>query len=244
VHEIARWTDAFWQRRADQVVPTVGGCAVLTPTFPSAHDHNRVLVAEPCDADALASATDEVLGGLKHRLITVGSADLADALTPGLTAHGYERGDDLVMAFTGTAHSRGAVEELDLAERSRVATRAWKREQPDWDPDVCRQLGERAATATRACDATFLGARDTEGHVIARVDLYVHDGIAQVEEVMTDPAHQGRGLASLLVTEAVVRAQAAGARRVFLVADADDWPQELYRRLGFSDLGTTASFTR
>jgi hypothetical protein len=36
----------------------------------------------------------------------------------------------------------------------------------------------------------------------------------------------------------------AGGRVVFLVADADERPAELYRRLGFVDLARTASFER
>jgi ribosomal protein S18 acetylase RimI-like enzyme len=58
---------------------------------------------------------------------------------------------------------------------------------------------------------------------------------------MTDPAHRGQGLASALVIHAANAAHGAGASMVFLVADAEDWVQHIYRRLGFTDLGRTAS---
>ena len=39
-------------------------------------------------------------------------------------------------------------------------------------------------------------------------------------------------------------ARAAGASLVFLFADANDWPQHLYGRLGFDVLGPSRLFTR
>jgi hypothetical protein len=39
------------------------------------------------------------------------------------------------------------------------------------------------------------------------------------------------------VTAAIAAAQAAGDRAVFLTADAADWPQLLYARMGFETVG-------
>jgi hypothetical protein len=41
-----------------------------------------------------------------------------------------------------------------------------------------------------------------------------------------------------LVLTAVARARAQDADLVFLLADAEDWPRELYARLGFETVGT------
>ena len=38
------------------------------------------------------------------------------------------------------------------------------------------------------------------------------------------------------------KAGKAGADLVFLVADDEDWPKELYRRLGFDELGRLYKF--
>jgi hypothetical protein len=43
---------------------------------------------------------------------------------------------------------------------------------------------------------------------------------------------------------AVEEALAAGHELVFLVADDDDWPKDLYARLGFETIGRTWSFLR
>ncbi len=65
---------------------------------------------------------------------------------------------------------------------------------------------------------------------------------AQVEDVGTLPEHRGRGYASAVVLAAIAAAREHGADFVFLVADKEDWPKELYRRLGFDELGYYVKF--
>ncbi|HVX33548.1 MAG TPA: hypothetical protein VHA80_10455 [Solirubrobacterales bacterium] len=62
-------------------------------------------------------------------------------------------------------------------------------------------------------------------------------GIAQVEEVGTLTAARERGYAKSIVTAAVAAAQSAGDPTIFLTAEADDWPQLFYARLGFETVG-------
>jgi GNAT superfamily N-acetyltransferase len=272
VDELARvlgWLRDVARDRAERRVDVPGGMALLHAGFPDAHDHNRLLLWLPVDAATAAASADAVLGGagLRHRLIEVQDAGLGESLWPGLEALGYRRSVEQLMVFRrrepgpqpgpGARPSRatqrrrlgpgsGAVtlDELDLGERAAVAAASWQEEQPTWPAGVVAQLGARIRTIGAAADATFLACRDDEGGVLARADLYVRDRIGQVEEVITAERARGRGLASALVLEAVRRASAAGCEVVFLVADADQPPAELYRRLGFADLGRTASFSR
>ena len=79
--------------------------------------------------------------------------------------------------------------------------------------------------------------------MVARTDLYLRDGVAQIEEVFTEPAARGQGFASGLVLEGVRRARQAGAAVIFLIVDIDG-PTDLYRRLGFTELFRMASFSR
>jgi ribosomal protein S18 acetylase RimI-like enzyme len=72
---------------------------------------------------------------------------------------------------------------------------------------------------------------------VAYADLYVEPPNAQIEDVGTLEEHRGRGYASAVVLHAVELARRAGANFIFLVADAQDWPQHLYRRLGFEPIG-------
>jgi predicted GNAT family acetyltransferase len=102
-------------------------------------------------------------------------------------------------------------------------------------------------------DSSFLVARTgnarhlaafVDGEVAGGADLYSDGRTAQVEDVSTFPAFRGRGLASAVVLHAVGEALAARHDFVFLVADAADWPKELYARLGFEPLGHKWTFLR
>lgn len=79
----------------------------------------------------------------------------------------------------------------------------------------------------------------------ASVCTLLTDGrIAQVESVVTLPQARGRGLARATIAAAVAAAAAAGSAATFIVADASDWPHELYGRLGFETAGVVAHFSR
>jgi ribosomal protein S18 acetylase RimI-like enzyme len=80
-------------------------------------------------------------------------------------------------------------------------------------------------------------AVEVDGVVASYTDLYQDGADAQVEDVGTLPEHRGRGYATAVVLAAIAAARADGAEFVFLVADLDDWPKELYRKLGFDELG-------
>jgi ribosomal protein S18 acetylase RimI-like enzyme len=81
-----------------------------------------------------------------------------------------------------------------------------------------------------------------DGEVVSYADLYQDGADAQVEDVGTLDEHRGRGYASAVVLAAIEASRRDGAELVFLVADANDWPQELYRRLGFETVGNYTKF--
>jgi ribosomal protein S18 acetylase RimI-like enzyme len=70
------------------------------------------------------------------------------------------------------------------------------------------------------------------------------DGVGQVEEVYTAKPFRGRGLASAVVRVAIAAAQERGDELIMITADADDWPQRLYERLGFETVDEVRTFTR
>ena len=82
-----------------------------------------------------------------------------------------------------------------------------------------------------------------DGEVVSFCDLRMMavDGelMAQIEDVVTFDQHRGHGYARNIVVHAVRAAQAAGADRIWLEADADDWPREFYSRMGFVECGPT-----
>jgi GNAT superfamily N-acetyltransferase len=76
-----------------------------------------------------------------------------------------------------------------------------------------------------------------EGEPMSACRLLRGGGIGQVEEVGTLAPARERGYARAIVLGAIAAAQAAGDPTIFLTAEAADWPQLFYARLGFEAIG-------
>jgi predicted GNAT family acetyltransferase len=89
-----------------------------------------------------------------------------------------------------------------------------------------------------AIGARFYAAYDS-GEIAATCELYSDGSTAQIEAVITLEQHRNKGLGSAVVLAALDVAQSEGHDFVFLIADDDDWPKELYAKLGFDPIGRT-----
>ena len=109
---------------------------------------------------------------------------------------------------------------------------------------VATQTALRAHTPSRC-----FGAGDPGGALGSTCTLFLDEDVngrrvATVEEVGTLPAERGRGLARAVVCAAVAHAGRWGAELIVVPADADDWPQVMYARLGFAPVGRQVALTR
>jgi ribosomal protein S18 acetylase RimI-like enzyme len=231
---------------AERIVPFPGGHAILDSRHPRLWGANRLrLEADVApDADVLAAAAEDHLGGLEFRMIAALDETVGTALGDALAARGYEPAHDLLMIFGGQAPPAGpgpaiTVVACEPLADSRVAAAIERR----GDAQVGRELASRDALIASAV-AVRRFAVVVHGAIAARCQLYADGDVAQVENVYTASQHRRRGFASALVTHAVGEAHAGGAQLVFLVADANDWPQRLYRSIGFRDAGLLHRFKR
>jgi ribosomal protein S18 acetylase RimI-like enzyme len=231
-----------------RVEPFRFGTAVFTPELPLRHDSNYLLVETlPVDVSAadLVEEAERVQGaaGLEHRLLLFRDADLGERFAPHLVSLGWRRDRHVVMAQrrqperTINARVASEVTEADLREARERQILSY----PWGTPEVARQLLE--AKRRIPVEARFF-AVIAGGAVASYCDLYLDGEIAQVEDVASMPEHRGRGYASAVVLRAVEEARARGAELVFLVADSEDWPKELYRRLGFDEIGANVKLLR
>ncbi len=242
-------------RRAAEVVEGPPGLiGVFDSEWPVSHLSNRVLVTADLEAgvpsaDVLDFADSAFAGrGLTHRKIDVLDDGLGRHLGPDLVQAGYEASPVLIMV-TSRAPGRPPpdvrVEVVDEAEIRRLVAKGWRIEAADFTDETVRQLVDRRDALDRAGAVTRLAVRDPATDApVAKADLLVIDGVAEVDDVLTLPDHRGRGYASALVIEAVARALAGGADLVYLEAAEDDWPKELYGRLGFTTVGSVHEHTR
>lgn len=95
--------------------------------------------------------------------------------------------------------------------------------------DIDRRYGEAGGDRWFVAPAT--------GEPLSCCRLLRLGAIAQVEDVGTLSRARERGYAKATVLAALATAQAEAATTIFLTADAADWPQLFYARLGFETIG-------
>jgi ribosomal protein S18 acetylase RimI-like enzyme len=231
---------------AERIVVFPGGRAILDSRHPRLWSANQLRVEDGArpDAEALIAAADEHLGALDFRMIAAREEAVAMALGDALVTVGYEPNHDLLMIFeppeasaaTGASITEIAGEQLAHSRVEAAVERCR-------DAEVGRQLASRDKLIASVIAARSFAVLE-HGEVAARCQLYADRDIAQVENVYTRPSDRRRGLARALVGHAVQEARASGARLIFLIADASDWPQGLYREVGFRDAGLLYRFKR
>jgi GNAT superfamily N-acetyltransferase len=209
---------------------------------------NTLHVDAEVDADQLTAALEELYGGgYLHRRAFVERDDEGARLARRLSPRGWLCEHDLYMALRRPRDrpaAPGLAREVDAATH-RAAEAATIREEPyGRDEEVVQQLVAMRAELADAVPTTrfFVGAAD--GVDAAVTTLYSDGATAQVEDVATLRDYRRRGLARATVSLAIDAAVEMGHRFVFIIADDDDWPKELYGRLGFDPIGRGWSFTR
>jgi ribosomal protein S18 acetylase RimI-like enzyme len=244
----ASFEEAIRDACAERIVETRFGPCLFNDTFARIWNLNVLRADRPQDASAqeIAAEVERVQGdaGLRHRRVLLPPGDAR--LVPGFRNLDWEPDHFLFMLrrrepdrSVRTAHVT-EVEPASLASLRDAIVREWS---PDSGAGLVEQIIEADALMWKAasgrCFAVFEG-----GEPVSAAVLYSDGRTAQVEDVATMPAHRGRGHASAVVERAVAEARTDGHDFVFLVAAAEDWPKELYRRLGFDELGSRWAFLR
>jgi len=215
------------------------GTAVYDDAVPRRLDSNFLHVQGEADAaTVLAEATR-----LERRMIHVPDSELGEQLVPFFQERHW-----LVRRHVVMAQLREPEREADLSLVTQVEEpmlRAARHQvvtgQPWAKPEVMEQLFAGKELIGRRVRARYF-AVVLDGRVVSYTDLYQDGADAQVEDVGTLHEHRERGYASAVVLAAIETARADGAEFVFLIADLEDWPKELYRRLGFDELGYFVKF--
>jgi ribosomal protein S18 acetylase RimI-like enzyme len=230
----------------DEVAATRHGTALLTPTLPLVWQVNAIRVENPdAEAGELMAEADQVQAAFGHRKFVVHDEALGARLAPGFDRAGWNVFRVLIMARGRDADrppERGAGAEVSR-EVGAATLAAFRREQPfGWQEQAVRQLAEMDRRYDEILGARDFAAPPDDPGCACR--LYAHDGLAQVDEVGTLQARRRRGYARAAVGAAADTAGEEGAEQVFMVTDAADWPQELYRSLGFDEIGATYEFLK
>lgn len=116
-----------------------------------------------------------------------------------------------------------------------------EREESWYTPEGCDRLVDKTRFVSEAVDIHWLYLQGTGAdHIAAVLGVFLHNGTARLQDVMTHPGYRRRGLASQLLR--YVRAYAGerlGADRVALYADNEYFAYQFYSRAGFVPVGET-----
>ncbi|MFF2746045.1 GNAT family N-acetyltransferase [Kitasatospora sp. NPDC058048] len=240
---------AFARRQAQEVLelPEFPGVfAVRNTEYDRSEEHNQLIVEGPgTDPAALPGLAARWLGPRDRYRVTVLDQDSGEQAAPVLAAAGWERQGEVILTRStdGCPRPEPAAHPVELEE----VREAVLRQQRDWteDEELARQLTDRRAARLRgAARVHFLAVRTPTGEVAAWSDLYLEPsaGLAQLEDLVTGSRHRGAGHGGTLLATGLALAAEAGIPRLFLLADAVDWPRGWYGRRGFAEIGRGHSF--
>lgn len=233
------------------------GDAYLSPEIDRCYDRNMLwIVGDGAGASAagIDANAERLLGGagMAHRRVM--AEPEADArVRDGLIALGYEAGTHLFQVFAGRPPeplepAPGVVVSEASVDEVLAATEEYLKTDADTpygrDPRTRRHLLEhfRGYGAAGAQERRFVVREDDR--VIAWARLWVRGAEAQIEDVVVLAPWRGRGYGRAIVAAATRAALEAAPTLLFIVADADDWPKDLYTRLGYETAGGLGVYLR
>jgi len=238
----AAFEEALWDACAERIVPSTLGTAVFNDSLHRVWSLNVLRVEKAgASAEEMAAEAERLQGqaGLLHRRVFVADSETGRALEEPFTALGWK-----TDAFLFMVPSRAPNREVDLNAVVEVEREALvpleeaiiRETLSDVDEETVHQIQEANRMVAEAGLARHFAVA-VDGAVVSSADLYSDGRTAQIEDVGTLAEYRGHGYASAVVMRALAEARATGHDFIFLVADARDWPKELYRRLGFDAAG-------
>jgi ribosomal protein S18 acetylase RimI-like enzyme len=235
-----------WQRShqaavCDLAEPWAHGTVLRASRYPTYYSFNVVRIEEDPEigAQELVAFADQALAGLSHRRLDFEEIDAAESRRAELVALGWRPTRLLWMRHEQPLPP--AAGEIEVSEVPYEAAdglrRAWHAEEDDGSEYEHFQVAAREVAETRG--VRVLTVADGP-RAIAFAQLEWAAGGAEITQVYVDPEYRGGGRGAA-ITRAAVRA-AADADDLWIIADEEDRPKELYRRLGFRGVWSSMEF--
>lgn len=238
------WRHAGQAAVCDRIESWEYGTVVTASAHPDYWDYNVVRVEEDPEmtTDELIAFADEALEGLAHRRIDFDDVDSAAGHAAEFERRGWRVTRLLWMLHEEPVPAAAGPEievetvPYDGVNELRVA---WFREDfDDFDPSG---YFEQAKAVALARGAEVLAVRDEAGAPVSFAQLeHVGDG-AEISQVFVHPGHRGAGRGTAMTRAAIAAAGTDGD--LWIVADADDRPKDLYARLGFRTAAMSTEIT-
>ena len=230
---------------AEETHPIGPGWLVRTRSLPQVWTLNQLRITEATTfADAVALA-DRYQADLPYRHIVVEDGPTGRRLQDAFRAAGWRVERQVLMALAAPPDREvdtSAVTVLSEGQMSALMRRWATEDHPDISEDSLDQLAEFGKRQGRLWTEQRFGIVDDVGSPTALTKLRSQGTTAWVDDVYTVPEARARGHARMLVTHVTALARSADHDLTFIIADDDDWPKNLYVRIGFRAIGGTRTF--
>ncbi len=225
----------------DVIEPWEHGTIVRAGAYPDYWDFNLIRVEnDPAMSVAeLIEFAEGPLGDLRHRRFDFERIDVAEPLRPDFEAAGWVALRLLWMHHGGGAPSSGDVAVREVPYDDVIDLRvAWHQEDfPEQDP---RRYQENARLVSRHLGARVFAVH-AGGRPVAFAQLDGDGAAAEITQVYVHPDERGNGIGTSLTASVMEVAKDVGD--LWICADDEDRPKDLYARLGFRPALTTMEFT-
>lgn len=236
------WHHARHDAVCDVIEPWAHGTVVRATRYPDYFDLNAVRVEDDpaMSTKELVAFADEALAELAHRRLDFDLVDAAERLRGGFEAEGWEAARLLWLRHEAPLPPGPDIEveavSYDTVQDLRLA---WNREDfPDHDPGAFPGQEREVALSQ---DVQVLAVRERSVPV-AFAQLQQQGAAAEITHVYVHPEQRGNLLGTALTRAAIDAAEAV--RDLWIVADDEARPKELYARLGFRPAWAAMEFTR
>ncbi|HWY90779.1 MAG TPA: GNAT family N-acetyltransferase, partial [Solirubrobacteraceae bacterium] len=213
------------------IEPWAHGRVVRASRYPSYFDYNAVCVDRDAglEARALESFADQALAGLAHRRLDFDLAAAAQPLRASFERDGWLTTRLLWMrlATAPVLVPPPLAKEVPYEAVDQLRVIMHCEDFPEQDASGFFDQAREVASIRRARVLALL-----EGGMPVAFAQLVRDGaVAEITHVYVHPEHRGGGRGETITRAAI---DAAGdVEDLWICADDEDWPKELYARLGF-----------
>ena len=235
IDRIHAFRAALQDAAAEQRIPATYGDGLFAPSVREVYDMNYMRAEHPAPVDELVADSERLMEDYFHKRVIVERPDSTSAA--GFRSRGWTVVPHLIMAQAREPDRRVDTElvrevpfdELVAARHEVTVSEPWG------DDEISSLLDEAKRLITRATPTRFFAAF-VSGEVAAYCEARSDGGVAQIEDVNTLVRFRRRGLGRAVVQHAADEARKTNDI-VYLEALADDWPHELYTKLGFDVVG-------
>lgn len=245
--KIRQFEVAIQDRCAERLAPFEWGTATFRLDMPRVHDQNLLRMEHgfgEVSARELAAEADRLQrpAGLSHRKVVIPDAEAGQLLWDDFAALSWRRARHVAMVHRGAtqSESRHPVREVESRHLRGARVRAF-------EEDLGSVASEQVAMSLELI-ASVVTSRaftvEVDGEPVSWAVLYEETGIGEIDDVVTAGEHRRRGYGRAVVEAATRASLDSGNEITFLIADDEDWPKEMYARMGYETIDTRYEYTR